>query len=672
MTEDAAGSVGHHDPSQTIALIGRGRLSDGLASGLAHHCGLRVRTSSDIADRELVDVDLLVSAFDGWERRHNDVLRAACAEHRVPWVPVWAELGRVVVGPSQVPGTPGCISCVEERRKRNRQDPMGIDAVWERHEDALSSRPSSWLTALSVDTVSSLVSLEVRRVMTATGGLAPPMSQQAQLHMRLDDLRISRHSFLPIPGCEICADALEDDSAESALMSLCSRPKPGPGRYRIRSAAPLREDLIGSYVDDETGLIGSLKTGHIGGLAMAEAALGRRSLVMDANGYGRSNSYLASEATALLEALERYAGLQPLARRPVVRGSFAELSDHAVDPRRLGVYPPERHEVAGFPFQQYDQTARYSWMWGYSFARRAPILVPETIAYYAVKGPDRPRQPFVYECSNGCALGGCLEEAILYGLLEVAERDAFLLTWHARMSVPRLDHRALSGPQARLLVEGIESEGYEVRLYDTTPEYGVPCVWAMAVNRDNWQEDAPKVACTAASHLDPAQALLQGLHELGPALSGLRRRFPAGRHLAKQMTLDDDLVHNMPDHALLYGHEDVWNRLSFLGSEVSGERPAPSWPVIRNNDLRDDLQQAIDRFLTAGLDVIVIDQTAPEHAERQLHCVKVIVPGALPMTFGHHCRRLDLPRLLSVPAQLGFREHPLRPDEVNVRPHPFP
>ena len=34
--------------------------------------------------------------------------------------------------------------------------------------------------------------------------------------------------------------------------------------------------------------------------------------------------------------------------------------------------------------------------------------------------------------SNGCALGGSLEEAILYGLFELIERDNFLLAWYCR------------------------------------------------------------------------------------------------------------------------------------------------------------------------------------------------------------------------------------------------
>jgi ribosomal protein S12 methylthiotransferase accessory factor len=50
--------------------------------------------------------------------------------------------------------------------------------------------------------------------------------------------------------------------------------------------------------------------------------------------------------------------------------------------------------------------------------------------------------------------------------------------------------------------------------------------------------------------------------------------------------------------------------------------------------------------------------------------VKVIVPGALPMTFGHGNRRVHgLLRLLEVLRLLGYRHRALLPQEVNPHPH---
>jgi len=69
----------------------------------------------------------------------------------------------------------------------------------------------------------------------------------------------------------------------------------------------------------------------------------------------------------------------------------------------------------------------------------------------------------------------------------------------------------------------------------------------------------------------------------------------------------------------------------------------------------------------------VIDQTTPEHAAQDFRCVKVIMPGMLPMTFGHQYRRhTGFQRLYHLPAQLGYRDGPLTDADINPHPHPFP
>jgi ribosomal protein S12 methylthiotransferase accessory factor len=53
--------------------------------------------------------------------------------------------------------------------------------------------------------------------------------------------------------------------------------------------------------------------------------------------------------------------------------------------------------------------------------------------------------------------------------------------------------------------------------------------------------------------------------------------------------------------------------------------------------------------------------------------VKVIVPGLLPMTFGHDNRRVHgLSRLFEVPGLLGYRDQGVARQGVNPHPHPFP
>ena len=69
----------------------------------------------------------------------------------------------------------------------------------------------------------------------------------------------------------------------------------------------------------------------------------------------------------------------------------------------------------------------------------------------------------MYETSNGCAIGGSLEEAIFHGILEIVERDAFLLTWYAKLPLPRLDLSSANDTELQLMIQRLRTiTGYEL------------------------------------------------------------------------------------------------------------------------------------------------------------------------------------------------------------------
>ncbi|MBT2207840.1 TOMM precursor leader peptide-binding protein [Actinomadura sp. NEAU-AAG7] len=606
---------------------------------------------------------VVVSAADTWSTADHPRARSLSRERNIPWIPVRAELGRVVIGPFERPGEPGCADCAEQRRRANRLHSRAHDTVLADHRDELGGRPSAWLTGLAADTVAALVADEIDR--SARGRAR---TSDALLYLDLRTLEVTRHAFLPDPMCPVCG-GLDDDTEDAARIVPRPRRKLAPGRYRVRDLAAHRDALAATYVDAECGLIRLLARDSDAGSVIAAAWMGLRDGATE-GGYGRTRSYESSELVAILEALERHGGMFPGGRRTAVRGSHTELRDRALDPVELGLYPPERQPPGYEPF---DPDRRYDWVWGYSFRRDAPILVPETYAYYRVHASGKGR--FVYEISNGCALGGCREEAILHGVLEVAERDAFLMTWYARMPVPRIDLGSARGPTVPLIAEAIRAEtGYDVMAFDTTLEQGIPCAWVMAVDPSS-RDDRPAAVCAAGSHLDPESAVENALSELGSILPDLVRRYPAERERARAMVDDPSRVREMADHSLLYGTREAFSRLDFLVGTphtvrfADMRRPA----ALRHTDLGDDLRELARRYLDAGLDVIVVDQTTPEHRAFDLSCVKVIIPGTLPMTFGHDQRRVDgIPRLRDVPHRLGYRDAPLEPSDANPHPHPFP
>jgi ribosomal protein S12 methylthiotransferase accessory factor len=334
----------------------------------------------------------------------------------------------------------------------------------------------------------------------------------------------------------------------------------------------------------------------------------------------------------------------------------------------VGVYSADQYAQPDFPFKPFDPDLPMDWVWGYSFMQDAPILIPEQLAYYSTGQGDS----FVMEGSNGCALGGSLEEAIFYGMMEVVERDSFLLTWYAQLSVPRLDPYSSNDNQLQLMVDRLQViAGYDLYLFNTTMENGIPSIWAIAKNKGN---TGANLICAGGAHLDPIRAAKSAILEVAGNMIFLGEMLKENKEEYYQMLNDPYLVMRMEDHSLLYSIPETEDRLHFL---LEQNRPLRTFeeefkPRVPQADLTDELQDVLQQFRRLNLDVIVIDQTTPETLRNSLYSVKVLIPGMLPMSFGHHLVRLTgLDRVLKVPVTLGYMENMQTRQELNPYPHPF-
>ncbi|GJM74321.1 hypothetical protein HMSSN036_65370 [Paenibacillus macerans] len=162
---------------------------------------------------------------------------------------------------------------------------------------------------------------------------------------------------------------------------------------------------------------------------------------------------------------------------------------------------------------------------------------------------------------RGALWGGSLEEAIFYGILEVAERDAFLITWYGQLPVPRLDPDSAEDRELRLMIERFKTVAeYEVYLFDMTMENRIPAILALAKSREPGNMN---LICAAGSHLDPARAAKSAVHELGGLAAALNERFAERLDELPDMFHDPDLVLQMEDHALLNGLPQAEERFDF-------------------------------------------------------------------------------------------------------------
>ncbi|MEZ7005255.1 TOMM precursor leader peptide-binding protein [Streptomyces sp. AD55] len=495
---------------------------------------------------------------------------------------------------------------------------------------------------------------------------------------RLDlaTLGVRTYPLLADPLCPDCGPQAGPRAAhEVPPLSLAARPKPDPGTYRVRSAFahPLPTDALANPVCGALGAgtwtdVTSSTTAPVAGSAFVRGYAG----LHDVTWSGQENSFATSRRLAFLEGLERYAGTRRRVGHAPVVGSYEELRADAVDPAECGLYAAGtyRDDPLVDPF---DPARPLPWDWGWSLRDERPVLVPSRLVYYSIPTAG---DNFVFECSNGCAIGGCLEEAVLGGLLELIERDAFLNGWYAAARLPRVDLATVGGTTAAAMAERAALQGYDVHAFDNRIDLAVPAVTVVGVRRDG---GPGTLSFAAAASLDPRSAIEGALSEVLSYIPHLARQTGERRAELEAMADDFTLVRHLKDHPQLYGlprmsayaraYLEPAETRSFdetYGDWERGRRP-------RTGDLRDDVALVVDELVRAGHDVIVVDQTSPEQERMGLRTVGTVVPGLLPIDFGWNRQRAPLmPRLRTALRRGGHRDDDLTEAEIHRAPHPFP
>jgi ribosomal protein S12 methylthiotransferase accessory factor len=646
--------------SAVVVVVGEGLLAEHVYGELSAQYQVVRQTDFEAGVPEAADLVLVL--HDAWHpsvhQKAEDVLQPT----GIPWLRGFVSFGEGVVGPLIRPGTPGCSQCADMRRLMAGRDRKEMRELQHRLAAYGGMQRDAWASRTGLLQVAHLLEAEAQRVLQGSRA----HSEGQVFLINLKTLKSSCHSFLPDPLCPVCG-RLPDDSSIAARISLKPSPKISTDSYRCRSMDDLNKVLVKDYLDHRTGLLNGKMYDLMS--PFADASVNLPLFAGDEGTAGRTHSYAVSELTAILESLERYCGLTPRGKRTVIHDSFRNLKDQALNPLKVGVHAKEQYARPGFPFKPFHPDRPMDWVWGYSFLQERPILVPELLAYYSLGCGHG----FVYETSNGCALGGSLEEAIFYGILEVVERDSFLMTWYAQLPLPRIDPYSANDQELQLMIDRLRTvAGYDVYLFNSTMEHGIPSVWALAKNR---KQKGVNLICAAGAHLDPIRAVKSAIHELAGMMLTLDEKFEANQEEYVRMFHDPSLVQQMEDHSMLYSLPQAQERLQFLLDE---NRPLRTFDEefkwkARHADLTDDLQDILQVFRQLNLDVIVVDQTAPEIIRNGLYCVKVLIPGMLPMTFGYHLTRVTgLERVLRVPVELGYAKQPLTLEQLNPHPHPFP
>ena len=494
-------------------------------------------------------------------------------------------------------------------------------------------------------------------------------------------LSISWEYVMPVSDCSTCGCMLIDslNIAQILGQSILSNvygSKSIPFRSKDYKEVAKRVEKFA--LSKNFGIITTLLDNFDGPFPISVAMLplenGR-----DEPGTGRTSSLERSRAVALFEAMERYGGFVPRAKRTIIFESYNELKRKGCDVldacdlilnqdsvTNSGIYKNDKFHFS------HDQA--YHWIYGYDLINKKAILLPETVAYYGMtlKGDKYFREIMAYEVSNGCSVGTTLSESAYGGILEVVERDAFLTSWYTTRSIRRLFlDKLFMSRRGSFQIEFEKFQNFyndfRVDIYEISCETRIPVV-LMTLTRKKIATNQMNFMCAAAADADIVEAMRKAMHEISSIFVGLQKRFKDEyEQIVKKSENNMWRVETMDDHSLVWGYYKNLEKINFA-NQVSESIDVSLYIQTRKkfDCLNEAFKAVLEDLKRNGRRVIFINQTTPEMQLMKIYCSKILIPGLLPMTFGAKNARISRKRI----DEIEKMEKGLL--SMNFIPHPFP
>ena len=219
---------------------------------------------------------------------------------------------------------------------------------------------------------------------------------------------------------------------------------------------------------------------------------------------GKGISKDHAKASAMMEGFERYSAERQDSDEITI-SSVNEISAKGdyIDPKSLNL-PKE--------FEKKDiSDISLEWSIAHDLITDKDYYIPTNAIYHPYTHDNNVESLFKSN-TNGLASGNILEEAILHGIFEVIERDAWSIFELTHKNYSQIDLDTIESETINETIEKFTSNGINIKLMDFTADIDVPTIAASA--DDTVTRDAGLLTLGIGTHLDPEVAILRALTEV--------------------------------------------------------------------------------------------------------------------------------------------------------------
>ena len=219
---------------------------------------------------------------------------------------------------------------------------------------------------------------------------------------------------------------------------------------------------------------------------------------------GKGISKDHAKASAMMEGFERYSAERKDYDKTVTAtlSEIEELGEY-IDPKSLNL-PKE--------FEKKDiSDLNLEWSKSKDIISGNEYYIPTNAIFHPYTHENNINSLFKSN-TNGLASGNILEEAILHGMFEVIERDAWSIFELTHKNYAQIDLNSIESEIINDAVDKFESKGIKIKLMDFTADIKIPTIAASA--DDTVTKDAGLLTLGMGTHLDPEVAILRALTEV--------------------------------------------------------------------------------------------------------------------------------------------------------------
>jgi ribosomal protein S12 methylthiotransferase accessory factor len=382
----------------------------------------------------------------------------------------------------------------------------------------------------------------------------------------------------------------------------------------------------------------------------------------DRIGAGKGRTESEAMLGALGEAVERYCASH-VYEQAMRCAPWNTVRGCAIAPPEFVLYSNRQYAQKNFAYRQWAPQDAVRWLRVCELPSGDRVFAPAALVYLAWPSP-RAEDSFTAPTSNGLAAGPELDWAILNGLFELIERDAFLITWMARLPAPKVQFGSLPA-LGNSIRKHYASSGIEIQVFHMCTDLPVHVMMAIAIDRTG---TGPGALVGLGCHFNPGAALLKSLFELCQVRPGEVRRFRENPPAERLKRYQD--VKTLEDHSAYLTVPERLGEFAFL-LENGCNQSFSDLPDYSTGNLKSDLGRCVEILRAAGCRVVYADVTTPDLAGYRIRAVRTLATGLQPIHFGYAEERLGGRRLFELPKRLGFTSNVLSETDLNPCPHPL-